>query len=195
MNTPKSCIALSVAALTAFLSGCATYSLHPFYKPGESTLEPGLVGTWTADKAKITIQANKDGTYEAEIADVDAHSNCRYEVRLIRVGNNLFADAILDEHDAKNIDLPYGAEALHFLTKLSLNGDTLGMALVNHDWLVKQLEAKKISIAHEYIDENADPENSDILFTASSAALQKFVQQVVDSPDAFGEPDILHRQK
>jgi hypothetical protein len=69
------------------------------------------------------------------------------------------------------------------------------MSLLNHDWLVKQFEAKKISIAHEYMDENADPKISDILFTASSANLQQFVQQIADTPEAFEEPDTMHRQK
>jgi hypothetical protein len=197
MRMPRHCIVLPIAAFAAFLSGCATtYSLHPFYKADENTLEPGLVGTWMmVDKTKITIEANKWKTYEAEIADMDSHTDCRYTVRLIRVGNDLFADAILDELDGKNIDLPYGVEALHFLMKLTLNGDTLGMALLNHDWLVKQVDAKKIAVAHEYMDENGNPRDSSILLTASSADLQKFIQQIADAPEAFGESDIMHRQK
>jgi hypothetical protein len=197
MRMPRYCIVLPIAAFAAFLSGCVTYSLHPFYKADENTLEPGLVGTWMVDKTKITVEANKGKTYEAEIADMDSHTDCRYTVRLIRVGNNLFADAIVDVEslNGKNIDLPYGVEALHFLMKLSLNGDTLGMALLNHDWLVKQFDAKKISVAHEYMDENGNPRDSSILLTASSADLQKFIQQIADTPDAFEEPDVMHRQK
>jgi hypothetical protein len=195
MRMPRICIVLPIAALAAFLSSCATYSLHPFYKPDETTLEPGLVGMWTEDDTKITIAAKKEGTYEAEVADMGSHSAVRYKVRLIRVGNKLFADAILEELDGRNSDLPYGVEALHFLTKLSLNGDTLGMALLNHDWLIKQFDAKKISVAHEYMDENANPGDSSILLTASPADLQKFIQQIADTPDAFEEPDIMHRQK
>jgi hypothetical protein len=197
MRMPRYCIVLPIVALAAFLSGCATYSLHPFYKPDANTLEPGLVGTWTMDEDKITIQANKEGAYEAELMGSDSNSYYRYRVRLLRVGNNLFADSILDVEslNGKNADLPFGVAALHFLYKVSLNGDTLQMSLLNHDWLVKQFEAKKISIAHEYMDENADPKKSDILFTASSANLQKFIQQIADTPEAFEEPDTMHRQK
>jgi hypothetical protein len=152
---------------------------------------------WTEDNTKITIEAKKDGTYEAGVADMDSHSAVRYKVRLIRVGKNLFADSIVDVEslNGQNIDLPYRVEALHFLMKLSLNGDTLGMALLNHDWLVKQFDAKKISVAHEYMDENANTRDSSILLTTSPADLQKFIQQIADTPDAFEEPDIMHRQK
>ncbi|MGA2845589.1 MAG: hypothetical protein ABSF68_09225 [Candidatus Acidiferrales bacterium] len=197
MRVPKLGIALPFIVLTAFLGGCATYSVHPFYKPDESTLEPGLVGTWTVDKAKITIQANEEGTYEVRVADSDSNGDYRYKMRLIRVGGDLFADAVFDEEyvNDKKIDFPYGIAAFHFLYKVLLNGDTLRISLVNHDWLVTQIEAKKISIAHEYMDENLAPRDSSILLTASSANLQKFIQQLADTPDAFEEPDILNRQK
>jgi hypothetical protein len=198
MRMPRYYIVLPIAVLAAFLSGCATYSLHPFYKPDENTLEPGLVGAWMAvDKTKITIEANKDETYEAEVMDSDSNSCYRYTVRLIRVGNNLFADSILEEESlsGKDFNLPYGVAPLHFLYKVSLNGDTLRMSLLNHDWLVKQFQAKRISVAHEYMDESADPQDSNILLTASSADLQKFIQQIGDNPDAFEEPDTMQRQK
>jgi len=45
------------------------------------------------------------------------------------------------------------------------------------------------------MDENLAPRDSSILLTASSANLQKFIQQLADTPDAFEEPDILNRQK
>lgn len=197
MHIPRYCIVLPIAALAVFLSGCATYSVHPFYKPDENTLEPGLVGLWTVEDTKITIQANKGGTYEAVFANSSSHGDCPYEVRLIRVGKNLFADAIFDDESpkGKDTDLPYGAAALHFLYKVSLNGDTLWLSLLSHDWLVKQFEAKKISVAHEYMDDNADPRDATVLLTASSADLQKFMQQIGDVPDAFEEPVIMQRQK
>jgi hypothetical protein len=197
MRMSRNCVALPFIVLTAFLGGCATYSVHPFYKPDEDTLEPGLVGMWAVEDTKITIQANKGGTYEAVFANSSSHGDCPYEVRLIRVGKNLFADAIFDDASpkGKDIDLPYGAAALHILLRLSLNRDVLSMARLNHDWLVNQLQAKKLTVAHEYMDENEDRSHSNILLTASSADLQKFIQQISDSPDAFEEPVIMQRQK
>jgi hypothetical protein len=197
MRMPRLGIALPFIVLTVLLGGCATYSVHAFYKPDESTLEPGLVGTWRADKAKITIQANKEGTYEVEVADSDSNSDYRYKMRLIRVAGKLFADAVFDEESLndKKIDFPYGIAAFHFLYKVLLNEETLRISLVNHDWLVTQIEAKKISIAREYMDENSSPRDSSILLTASSANLQKFIQQIADTSDAFEEPNIMHRQK
>ena len=198
MRASKLCFSLGLAAMMALLNGCA-YSLHPLYNPGESVREPGLIGTWTAEKneknnSNITIQANADGTYEFTGTDPDSHVEQRYKVRLVRLGDNLFADAIFDNQslNGENLDLPGGVAALHLFYKISLSGDTLQTAQLNHDWLVQQLDAKKISIAHEMIGEKPD---SDILFTASPGELQRFIQQIADTPGAFDEPDIAHRQK
>ena len=81
MRMSRICVALPFIVLTAFLGGCATYSVHPFYKPDEDTLEPGLVGMWAVEDTKITIQANKGGTYEAVFANSSSHGDCPYEVR------------------------------------------------------------------------------------------------------------------
>lgn len=198
MRASKFCVSLGLAAVIALLNGCA-YSLHPLYNPGENVREPGLVGTWTADKNdknnnNITIQENADGTYEVTGTDSDSHMEQHYKVRLVRLGNSLFADAIFDNQslNGKGFDLPGGVAPLHLFYKISLSGDTLQTAQLNHDWLVRQFNAKKISIAHEMMDEKPD---SDILFTASPGELRQFIQQIADTPGAFDEPDIAHRQK
>lgn len=198
MRASKFGLFLGFAALIAPLDGCA-YSLHPLYNPGENVREPGLVGTWTFDKNEknnnnIAIKANADGTYEVTGTESDSHVEQRYKVRLVRLGNNLFADAIFDNQslNGENLDLPGGVAALHLFYKLSLSGDTLQTAQLNHDWLVQQFDAKKISIAHEMMGEKPD---SDILFTASPGELQRFMQQIADTPAAFDESEVAHRQK
>lgn len=198
MRASKSCLFFGFVAAIALLDGCA-YSLHPLYNPGENVREPGLVGTWTADKndkdhSNITIHANADGTYEVTGTDSDSHVEQRYKVRLVRLGDNLFADAIFDNQslNGANLDLPGGVAPLHLIYKVSLNGDTLQTAQLNHDWLVQQFNAKKSSIAHEMMGEKPD---SDILFTASPGELQQFIRQIADTPGAFDEPDVAHRQK
>lgn len=198
MHASKLCAFLGFVVTITLLNGCA-YSLHPLYNPGESVREPGLVGTWTAEKndknnSSVTIQANADGTYEVTGTDSDSHVEQRYRVRLVRLGDNLFADAIFDNQslNAKNVDIPAGVVPLHVFYKVSISGDTLQLAQLNHGWLVRQFDAKKISIAHETMGEKPD---SDILFTASPGELQRFIQQIADTPGAFDEPDIAHRQK
>lgn len=198
MRASKLCVFLGFVVTITLLNGCA-YSLHPLYNPGESVREPGLVGTWTADKneknnSNITIQANADGTYEVTGTDSDSQVEQCYKVRLVRLGNNLFADAIFDNQslNGKDFDLPGGVVPLHLFYKISLSGNTLQTAQLNHDWLLQQFDAKKISIAHETMGEKPD---SDILFTASPGELQQFMQQIADAPGAFDKPEVAHRQK
>ncbi|HEV2617367.1 MAG TPA: hypothetical protein VGU63_12250 [Candidatus Acidoferrales bacterium] len=197
MRLPKFGFFLGLAAMIGLLNGCA-YSLHPLYNPDENVREPGLVGTWVStenNKANntVTIRENADGTYEAVGTSPDSHVEQDYKVHLVRLGNNLFADAIFDDQlsNGKNMDLPAGVVPLHYFYKVSITGDTLQFAQLNHDWLIQQFDAKKISIAHEIMGEKP---GSDILFTASPAELQRFIRQIADTPGAFGQPDVAHRQ-
>jgi len=197
MRASKLCFFLGLAAIIALLNGCA-YSLHPLYNPGENVRDAALVGTWIPeggkDNSATQIQENTDGTYEITGTDPDSPIEQRYKMRLVRLGNNLFADAIFDTQslNGKDLDLPNGVAPLHLFYKISLSGDTLQFAQLNHDWLVQQFDDKKISIAHEMMDEKP---GSDILFTASPGELQRFIQQIADTPGAFNKPDVADRQK
>ncbi|HVA17245.1 MAG TPA: hypothetical protein VMV59_05985 [Candidatus Dormibacteraeota bacterium] len=197
MRASKLCVFLGLVVTIALLNGCA-YSLQPLYHPDENVREPGLVGTWTTKDGQsdnnITIQANADGTYEVTGTDSGSLVEQRYKVRLVRLGSNLFADAIFDNQSLndKKLDLPGGVVPLHLFYKISLSGDTLQTAQLNHDWLVRQFDAKKISIAHQSMGDDPD---SDILFTASTGELRRFIQQIADTPGAFHKPDVAYRQK
>ncbi|MFZ0212524.1 MAG: hypothetical protein WBE20_16415 [Candidatus Acidiferrales bacterium] len=193
MRASKLCFCLAIALTTTLLGGCA-YSLHPLYNTSDNVREPGLAGIWTDKDNKITIQENSDGSYELSGTDANSHFEARYDVHLVRLGGNLFADAIFDaqSQNGKDIDLPGGVVPLHVIYKVSLSGDTLQTAGLNHDWLLAQFKTQKISIAHEMMGDKPD---GDIVFTAPPDELRKFIAQIADTPDAFAEPDTLHRQK
>ena len=194
MRASKLCVFLGLVVTITLLNGCA-YSLHPLYNTSDNVREPGLAGTWLdKDNNKIQVRENADGTYEATGTDSNSHVEQHYKVSLVRLGGNLFADAIFDNQslNGKNLHLPDGVVPLHLFYKVSLSGDTLQTAQLNHDWLVQQFDAKKISIAHESMGDDSD---SDILFTASPGELQRFMQQIADTPGAFNKPDVAYRQK
>jgi len=194
MRASKFCFSLAIVAMTALLGGCA-YSLHPLYNASDIVREPGLVGVWTdKDNNKRKIKEKSDGSYEISGEDPDSHVEARYTVHLIRLGDNLFADAIFDglSQNGNDIDLPGGVEPLDVICKVSLNRDTLQTAGLNHDWLIAQFKAGKISIAHAIMGDKPD---GDILFTAPPDELRKFIAQIADTPAAFEEPDTLHRAK
>ena len=193
MRASKFRFCLAIATMTVLFGGCA-YSIHPFYLSTDNVREPGLVGVWMDKDNKTTIQENSDGSYEISGKDSDSNIEARYTAHLIRLGGNLFADAIFDaqSQNGKKIDLPGGVVPLHLIYKISLSGDTLQTAGLNHDWLIAQFKDGKISIAHQMMGDKPD---GDILFTAPSNELRKFIEQVAGTPDAFEQPDTLHRVK
>lgn len=209
---------LLIAASLPSLGGCA-YSLHPLYtcessivpppsgnrpprephSPCKSISVPGLVGKWVStDKDEsggpFTIQANQDGTYELTGEDADTHIVEESTIHLVRLQKNLFADLRFDSEslNGKDIELPAAVLPMHMILRVSLNGDTLELAVLSHDWLEKQFALKKISIAHLYVDRDGW---SDILLTAPTADLREFVKQIADDPSAFDEPPVFHRAK
>ncbi|PVX50721.1 hypothetical protein C7377_1034 [Balneicella halophila] len=69
---------------------------------------------------------------------------------------------------------------IHTLAKLDKKGDDLEIAWLSESKIQELFEQKKIRIAHEKIG----IENDEILLTASSEDLQKFIAKYMDSPDA-----------
>jgi len=73
--------------------------------------------------------------------------------------------------------------------KVSVEGDTLKMWTMSHDWLRVQFIEKKITLAHDDLDIFT------ILLTAPTPQLQDFLRKAATTSDAFGEPFIFTRKK
>ena len=78
--------------------------------------------------------------------------------------------------------------ATHLFTRIWLEGDTLRMASLENDWLKAQIDGGKLSIPHMQHED-------DIVLTASTQELQKFVLEVAEDAGAFPHPGKLIRSK
>jgi len=100
-----------VAVASLFLAGCPTSNLYPLYNDMDSDTEPVLVGTWvdkgdTPDKGNAKIEKAPVGNnaYTMTITDPVEGATDQYDMRLVRLGTNLFADMMFDSRkrtDAK----------------------------------------------------------------------------------------------
>ncbi|MGB0034821.1 MAG: hypothetical protein WBP79_05030 [Candidatus Acidiferrales bacterium] len=181
--------------ITCILSGCV-YSIHPLNDGVPATVESALPGTWVTQdkdgkKELMTIRAVKQA-YEVDYAEPDSGRVYRYEANLVRIDDFLFADALLKgdvKPDGKMVEVPGGAVALHVFVKVSLEGDALRMALLKQDWVRKQLEDKKIVVAHEDFDEDTT------ILTAPPPQLREFLKGIATIKEAFGDTDTFNRKK
>lgn len=181
--------------ITCILGGCV-YSIHPLNDGAPVTVESALPGTWVAQdkdgkQESMTIREVKQA-YEVDYAEPDSGRVYRYEANLVRIDDILFADALLKgdvKPDGKLVEVPGGAVALHVFVKVSLEGDTLRLALLDQDWVRKQLEDKKIVVAHEDFDEDTT------ILTAPPPQLREFLKGIATTKEAFGDTDTFNRKK
>lgn len=188
---------ISVAApllLSIVIAGCAS-SVSPLYTKADAADEPGLVGTWTSDKSdsldSIRIEKSKDGAYEAILRDAKGGAEATYEMHLIKLGENSFADLMLSNytHGNDSVDLPMGAVALHQIAKYKLTGDELSAAFVDGDAFDKA--SKKDGFTIQFRSTKSD--GGDIVITSSTEQIRAYL--AAHPSDIFGDPDVLKRKR
>jgi len=175
-----------------WLGGCSCAgSLQPL-DSGESLLEPAnLRGKWVT--ADANSQEQEYFMVDHATADIYFVSSLKpngglrevYEVSLVQVGSYTFLDAALSEiasgqehRDTSDMKvLP-----IHFIGRVWVEGDTLRLGLLNHDWLRQMISSGKVKLPYmEHHEEN----ETFLLLTAESNQLTEFVRQYAEDADAF----------
>jgi hypothetical protein len=182
---------------SSFLVGCA-YSIHPLYQEGKTVLEPAIVGAWTGedsdgDKFAVSLAEVNHSFYKATLTRPDSGRTVLYDVFLLRLGDQLYADILLEgfmvRGKRKEVDDTVGLVPLHMFAKVAVQKDTFSFAILSQEWLKDQFAAHKLSLPHEDLD------SDDIIFTAAPPELQTFLQRISSNPDAFDKPLVLRPKK
>jgi hypothetical protein len=199
MNILRGLLLLASALL---LGGCLVMSLHPFFTDNDAVFEKSLVGVWSDVSGKTTLTVRQFGanayrvTYlQHEISPAGGKTRegepGEFEAHLGKIGSTLFLDLYPDKDSwnrLKNEALAVHLAPTHSISKISLEGDKLVIAGLEHDWL-KDLVSKNIqAIAHEKVE-------GSIVLTASTEALQEFLTKYAAEPKAFSSGEEFHRQK
>jgi hypothetical protein len=193
MNAQK-IFAAALILLSSLLVGCA-YSIHPLYEEGKTVLEPGIAGTWLGEnedgsKVEMILAEAEHNSYKATFTEPASNRTVVYDVYLLRLGDQLYADILLtDNKIGKTDDDVGGLVPLHVFAKATVEKDTMTFLFLDGDWLKDQFTAHKLSIPHEDLDEYTT------IFTAPPPKLQKLLRKISSNPDAFAKPWVLHRKK
>jgi hypothetical protein len=191
MRTAKIFIIFGIMLL---IVGCVP-SLHPLFTEKDLVFEPSLVGTWVGegDKTTWTFQKAEDDAYELVYAEGKVPA--KFDAHLLRLGKSLFLDiypADTEIHEKIDNDFyQFHLIPAHTFSKVWIEGDVLHLGMLDHDWLKKMIDNKKVNISHERLSDEPSPM---IVLTASTKALQKFVLKYAEDTEAFPMGD-LHRQK
>lgn len=177
-------ILLPIFAAAAFLSACVP-SVNPFYTAKDVVTDPRLAGIWLEAKdnpAKWKFELAANNAYAVALTE-DRDKSGKFEGYLFKLGLDFFLDLTpMECHFATNQATLTGAAMIpgHLLVRVQFAESKLNLAFCNPDWLKKFLEKNPAAISHRVVDGN-------IILTAETDALQRFVRQHLGEDELFGQ--------
>lgn len=176
-----------VAVVVLSLAGCVPVdSTNPWYLENQLAFDPAIVGTWVPaepDKGELRIEKSGPSAYQITMTDVDSqtgkNTTTSYVGRPFQLGNTRYVDVVM------------AGQKKHWLCKLAVREGMLYMAYLDDDWVKKQIQTGKITLSHSM---DNGKEGSSILLTASTAELQKFVENISEK-EAFTQGTGLKPKK
>ena len=159
-----------------FLTGCApVLSLHPLVPDdGGAQVDLSYAGLWkdcTGDDI-LKVEGNGDRGYKYQELTKDGGSG---QVRLVELDGTRFADIVPEG----------GVLSVHILTRVRGEGDTLYLSALAEGPTSKALQ-------HETVGAGIGEQ---VILTASTADLRKFLLLVRNQPEFFEEETALCRVK
>jgi hypothetical protein len=180
-----------IILVVLMMTGCFTLSIHPLYFEKDLIFNPELVGIWAPEKAgeeaseTWTFLPAAEKAYRLVVKEENGHEGF-FEVHMLRLGKEIFLDFFPEEPEGTNEFFLSHVIPAHSFMRISLEGHVLRMAFMDYSWLEEKIEAGKIQIKHETRDNM-------IVLTASTQALQDFVQKHLNEAFVF-EEDVLYQR-
>jgi hypothetical protein len=186
MKTKTSCLLV----LTVLLAGCWQKSVSPFYTEKDLISEPKLAGTWTeeteSDGNRTTWTFNPAGDKRFDVVIQNKEAKHEFEGRLFGLGETRFLNL---EGKTRGISMI----PAHHLFRIEL-GAELKIAPLNTDWVQKWLRKNPTALAHVTVvdpEHREDRDKDELVLTADTKALQKFVLAHLNDKEFFVEATIL----
>ena len=192
----KTLLPVALAALCG-MAGCLPTSINPLYTDKDLAFDPALVGVWSdKDDSKETWTFEKAGekSYKFVLYAENDGKAGQFEAHLLKIGDTRFLDFFPDESGIAEMNRSdfYKIHLVrtHSFLKVSQIEPTLQMTPLDLKWLREFLGKNPQAIRHEKI---GDGDDAQIVLTASTAELQKFVLTHLKTEGAFGDPINLKR--
>ncbi|WP_242206481.1 hypothetical protein [Aestuariivivens insulae] len=202
MKTIKSFFLFTVFAL--LLTSCIVNSLYPFYTNDVLFYEPKFEGNWVDQENGVWNVKSFLEVFKEVERDLDKESYKKYSkynnisyyvyyekdssksaflVVPFKIKNQLFLDftPVDDNESLKHINDVYKMHLIgsHALVKLNIDSkENISIKWLSSEKLEALLKANKINIKHEKIGLDED-----IVLTASSEELVKFIEKYIASED------------
>lgn len=184
---------LIMAASAGLLLSACIPSVEPFFLDKDVVFDPTLLGEWQAKDTKNEPQhwkfeRGKDKAYALTVTD-DEGKQGHFTATLFELKQHQFLDLIADECEfaTNQVDLVgFSLIAGHLLVHVAQVEPDLKMAFCDYKWLDEYLKENPKALAHRGGD--------DIVLTATTRQLQRFVLKHVDGGELFSDYGELVKQ-
>jgi hypothetical protein len=179
-------ILIMTILMMAFLGGCVP-SLYPLYTDSDLIRNPILAGNWVnGDSTETWEFMSASDSISYDLIQTEDEDSKHFEAYLLELDSVTYLDTYPDE-EMKNDFYKIHLIPAHIFGKIELWGDSLGLSLLDSDWLGKKIDKGEISIEHKMVDNN-------LVLTASTSDLQKLFSRYAHDPSAFSERTVLYRR-
>jgi hypothetical protein len=202
--------AFLVTLILIILAVSCIPSLYPLYRDKDLLFDTRLLGlfntegnmigdiggdTWEFDRLDWQTE-NKSGnewnqfrsgkTYK--LIALEDEKRAEFAVHLIKLGKNYYLDFFPVKYNIPHVMLDMQLMPAHIFGKIEFVNNNIVMNWFDGDFLTNMIDSNKIKISHKMLDDN-------ILLTANTEELQKFVRKYGDNPRAFldQDPDTMYR--
>jgi len=184
---------ITIFAIIAIIaSSCLVKSLNPFYKDADLVYDPSFLGKWIDNDSSVWIiesyifqgnKSNVDKKQPYKFSFIEKGKEpAVFKVHLFTLGEHLYLDFLPYE-----INVPeftgFHLIPAHSLCRFDMYADSLNLKWFNETWLDSLIKEGKTDIS--YLRVSDKDENGNIILTASTDELQKFILQFGDDPMAF----------
>ena len=187
---------LAAAALTLILGGCVT-SLQPLFTEKDLVFDPALIGIW-GDNEDMTwcfekqTKGAQDGDTAYRLVVTQKEVTSPMLAGLGKIGEHRFLCLYPDLEEIKERKLGdlYQAALIpgYLIAKITQEGPTLEVALLNHSWVQKFVEKDPKAIRHEKVEGR-------VILSAPTEELQQFLLKHADQKELWEEPTKLQRKQ
>ena len=187
-----------IGLVLLLISGCFVKSLHPFYRENDVLYKKELTGNWLGNDSstwKIEQGMKSTGLFKPETPDnaylvtyTDKKGTAKFKVHLFQLRNRYFLDFYPEEVESSNDMMAAHLVPMHTVARVDLSQGKMTIQWYNEEWLIGLFRQNKIRIAHEKVPSDEGKTGGDdfqVVLTASTEDLQKFMLKYMDDPNAF----------
>ena len=184
-----------IGILGLLMSSCLVKSLHPFYNESDVVFRKDILGTYVDQKYGIwTIESegdklNKSKYYLLKLVDKNK-KKVTLRGCLFKLDNDYYVDFYLESGNNPHAETDLSVLhvlGVHTVAKVIIGKNSLQIKWYNVVWLDELFKQNKIRLAHEKLETGAGLFPDDIVLTASTNELQKFMKKFANDPKAFDE--------